>query len=935
MNDALKVLLIEDNPGDARLIRETLMSEKAGLFHLESVDRLSAGLQKLSAQKIDVILLDLGLPDSQGFDTFLKVKILAPHIPVVILSGLNDEELAARAVREGAQDYLVKGKVDNNLLVRSLRYAIERKLAEKALISANKLLDETQVISKIGGWEYEVASARINWTKETYRIYGVDPDYDINDVSRDIGFYTADDRQRLETAFRRSIEIGEAYDLELKFRRANGEQIWVRTSGKPIIENGKVIRVTGTFIDITDHKLAEDRLKLHEIHLQNLLNLHRKANSAEQSIIDFMLEACTSSLQSQFALIGAISQAETVMTIHALSKQAMQTGDIPDKPFHCHVAEAGLWSEAVRQRKPVLVNAYASGQAITKGYPMDYVPIKRFLSVPVFSAGKIVAVAAVANKASEYDEADVNALTSLLNEMWNLIESKRTDEQLKKSRLLLMASLECQKNTILFSIDRNYRYLYFNKAHLDVMKFAYNTDIELGMNILDCISSEDDRQTAKQNYDRALMGESHFNVRIYGDLNLAYYESYFNPILNDHEIIGATGLARDITGRIKQEEDRLRIQEQFHLLVESAPDAIFIQTQGKFAYVNPSCLRLFGFEQADQLLGQPVISRFHPDFRELVGARINTLNDSRHAVPQIEEIILRLNGQSVDVEVSAVPFFYNNLNGALVFMRDISERKQTLAKTLELAALKRVDLAKSELLANVSHELRTPLASIKGFIETLIEPDVKWSKIQQLEFLQSANKEADRLTLLIKGLLDMSRIDSGKLTLDRQNSNLSEVLISAESILSNMTNKHCLKLNVPANLPNLYIDRIKIAQVITNLVENATKFSAEGSQILIEAVLNDDNIIISVSDNGIGMSPGVVASVFNRFYQAKQVVDGKTRGTGLGLSICKGIVEAHGGQIWVESQPGIGSKFSFTIPIVNPKNSDVSNRLLKDSRDNC
>jgi signal transduction histidine kinase len=142
MSDAVTVLLIEDNPGDARLIRELLSEEKGGSFRLEYADRLSLGIERLASGKVDIVLLDLGLPDSQGFDTFIKVHNSVPQVPVVILSGLTDEELAAKAVREGAQDYLVKGHVDSDLLGRSLRYAIERKRVEVELQKYRDHLEE-------------------------------------------------------------------------------------------------------------------------------------------------------------------------------------------------------------------------------------------------------------------------------------------------------------------------------------------------------------------------------------------------------------------------------------------------------------------------------------------------------------------------------------------------------------------------------------------------------------------------------------------------------------------------------------------------------------------------------------------------------------------------------------------------------------------------
>lgn len=127
MNDRpMKMLLIEDNPGDTRLIREMLTEVRNANFDLECVDRLSAGLEVLAAREIDVVLLDLFLPDCEGLETFSKAHSQAPDVPIVVLTGLDDEVLAVKAVREGAQDYIVKGQVDGNLLVRASRYAIER-----------------------------------------------------------------------------------------------------------------------------------------------------------------------------------------------------------------------------------------------------------------------------------------------------------------------------------------------------------------------------------------------------------------------------------------------------------------------------------------------------------------------------------------------------------------------------------------------------------------------------------------------------------------------------------------------------------------------------------------------------------------------------------------------------------------------------------------
>jgi light-regulated signal transduction histidine kinase (bacteriophytochrome) len=134
--------LIEDNPGDARLIKEMLTEAKSAPFQLEWHDQLNAGLQRLTENGADIVLLDLGLPDSQGLDTYAAVHAQFPRLPIVVLSGLHDESMALKAVRDGAQDYLVKGQIDGKLMARSISYAIERKNAEEALREAHDNLEQ-------------------------------------------------------------------------------------------------------------------------------------------------------------------------------------------------------------------------------------------------------------------------------------------------------------------------------------------------------------------------------------------------------------------------------------------------------------------------------------------------------------------------------------------------------------------------------------------------------------------------------------------------------------------------------------------------------------------------------------------------------------------------------------------------------------------------
>jgi len=230
-------------------------------------------------------------------------------------------------------------------------------------------------------------------------------------------------------------------------------------------------------------------------------------------------------------------------------------------------------------------------------------------------------------------------------------------------------------------------------------------------------------------------------------------------------------------------------------------------------------------------------------------------------------------------------------------------------------ALRELDALRTEFLANVSHELRSPLASIKGFATTLLQPDVEFDKESWLDFLQTIDKEADRLKRLIEELLVMSCLEAGALEAKRDRHTIAEVIESIKDRLYSMAFSHRLRIAVPADLPPVAIDEAHIGEVITNLVENAVKYSGENTEIVIEASYSDGQVITSVVDEGVGIPAEFHEKIFERFYQVEDEGRGQRGGTGLGLSICRGIVEAHRGRIWVQSEPGKGSRFSFSLPV--------------------
>lgn len=220
-------------------------------------------------------------------------------------------------------------------------------------------------------------------------------------------------------------------------------------------------------------------------------------------------------------------------------------------------------------------------------------------------------------------------------------------------------------------------------------------------------------------------------------------------------------------------------------------------------------------------------------------------------------------------------------------------------------------------LAMISHELRTPLTSIKGFITTLLAEDVSWDKQSEREFLSIADQEADKLTDMIDQLLDLSRLEAGMLNIRPVPRTMESIVATAMKQLQAITPEHELRIDVPDILPKVRADSQRIAQVLTNLVGNAAKYSPANTRITLTACRVGNDIQVNVSDQGPGISPEDRAQIFEPFQRGHSTPVRRTKGSGLGLAVCKGLIEAHGGHIWIQDPDSPGTTVSFTLPVVD------------------
>ena len=262
-------------------------------------------------------------------------------------------------------------------------------------------------------------------------------------------------------------------------------------------------------------------------------------------------------------------------------------------------------------------------------------------------------------------------------------------------------------------------------------------------------------------------------------------------------------------------------------------------------------------------------------------------------------------------------------------LTSLLERARLFEEVSRTRALAESDRLKSALLSSVSHDLRTPLAVIKGSVTNLLDESVAWDPAMRRDLLSAVNDEADRLNRLVGNLLEMSRIESGALQSTRGWQDLGELIAAVVDRLRLRLADRAVTLDVPPDLPLARINYTQIDQVLTNLLENVIKHTPAGTPVTVAARAGLSAIEVEVRDAGPGIPPAMMSQIFDKFMRGsgpEQHADG----SGLGLAICKGIVEAHAGQIWAENLPQGGARFVFTLPLA-PAPSPAATRSDDDA----
>jgi two-component system phosphate regulon sensor histidine kinase PhoR len=355
-------------------------------------------------------------------------------------------------------------------------------------------------------------------------------------------------------------------------------------------------------------------------------------------------------------------------------------------------------------------------------------------------------------------------------------------------------------------------------------------------------------------------------------------------------------MADQLAGKIQQvSDDRAQLLAMLSSMVEGV---MVLDCHGNLLRLNPAAERMFGV-RPDTTLPVDVCGLIqHSEFTAFVRQVLASKE------PRGGELTVKPSGKTLRVEASVTECDRENEACAVLVFHDIT-------------ALRRLEKVRKDFVANVSHELRTPLTSIKGYVEALLDGALS-NPVQAEPFLQIILKQADRLNLIIEDLLQLSQIESGQVEFKREPVALAGLVERTLAMIKPLADKkrHAMHLLLPPDLPAVLGDEERLGQVMSNLLDNAVKYTPEGGTIDVSGRrVGAGHVEISVADTGVGIPPPDRPRVFERFYRVDKARSRELGGTGLGLSIVKHIVEAHQGTIWVEGNDPFGSRFVLRLPI--------------------
>ncbi|WP_406660719.1 response regulator [Methanolobus sp. ZRKC3] len=515
---------------------------------------------------------------------------------------------------------------------------------------------------------------------------------------------------------------------------------------------------------------------------------------------------------------------------------------------------------------------------------------------------------------------ELHGLANNINYMLGSLEEKGT---IIKTLDILESSLNSMDTGIMI-VDMNSRVI-MNSKFIDM--WDLNTDM-LEQNdvtrILEYIASSSrndngNTETIEYLQNNSSVDKIHLNLK-----NGLTYEWHVGPLLHNQSSIGAVYCANNITDRVRVQQMEQEHKERIDAILKNIISGVLVIDKQTHEIVDSNPV-------AESMIGLPkekIIGNQCHQFVYTAEKGNCPITDKGLVVDKSERVLINGAGKKIPILKSAVSA---NLSGkeylieSFVDMTKIKEAEQGLIEAK--VAAESSNRAKSDFLATMSHELRTPLNSIIGFSDLIIGGSVGDISDMQKKFLGNISTSGNHLLSLINNVLDISKIEAGKMVLDYEVFKVEETITEVSQLIAPLADqkKHNVKFHRDQKLKYIHADKIRFKQILFNLVSNAIKFTPDGGMIDISANMLGNKACFTVKDNGIGIDEENQSKLFQPFTQIDSATNRHYEGTGLGLSLVKRFLELHKGNIWFESAPGKGTTFTFELPLeknINPDDAE-------------
>ena len=720
---------------------------------------------------------------------------------------------------------------------------------------------------------------------------------------------------------------GSVSDYEITFINRDGSIVPCSISANIQCDaHGEPVKIIGSIRDITERKRAEEALHLNTARLRSLVDIFQYKTGATQEFLDYALAKALNLTRSKIGYIYFYNEDKKQFILNTWSHDVMKECAVKN-PRTCYDLEkTGVWGEAVRQRKPIMINNFQQESLLFKGYPEGHVRLNNFMTVPVFSGERIVAVVGVANKETNYEDIDILQLTLLMDGVWKAVERIRTDNELRESE---------EKHRRLFeSMTQGVVYQAVNDEVISANPAAERI-LGLSIDQLKGKTSMDPRWKAIREDGSDLPGTEHPSMMALrtGKPVERFIMGVMKPEESMYRWISVSAIPFFRPGEMKPFQvyttfdditEQRRAEQKYQTLFREMLDGfalheIILDEAGKpsdyrFLAINPAFERMTGLK-ADETIGRTALE----------------------VMPGLERDWIESYGK---VALTGEPVFFENYstemkkhfevtayrpapNQFACIFSDITVRKRAEAERekLESQLLQAQKMeAVGRLAGGVAHDFNNMLSIIIGHTELALGSIDSYGPLH--DDLQEIHNAAKRSADLTRQLLAFAR----KQTISPKALDLNDTVEGMLKMLRRLIGEDIdLAWNPGRDIGTVWIDPSQIDQILANLCVNARDAITDVGKVTIETankVFNeaycDDHagftpgeyVLLAVSDNGCGMDKETLSIVFEPFYTTKE----KGKGTGLGLATVYGIVKQNDGFINVYSEPGEGTTFTIYLP---------------------